>query len=58
MTRIEGIMRTSPVIPVIVASGQLDPVAIAEAFVRGGRTTKSEFRFFNSYLMAGLLPCS
>jgi 2-dehydro-3-deoxyphosphogluconate aldolase/(4S)-4-hydroxy-2-oxoglutarate aldolase len=29
-------MRTSPVIPVIVAAGDLDPAAIAQAFVRGG----------------------
>jgi len=36
MSRIETIMRTSPVIPVIVATGELDPTAIAEAFVRGG----------------------
>ena len=36
MSRIEEIMRTSPVIPVIVATGDLDPVGIAEAFVRGG----------------------
>jgi 2-dehydro-3-deoxyphosphogluconate aldolase/(4S)-4-hydroxy-2-oxoglutarate aldolase len=33
---IDSIMRTSPVIPVIVATGELDPTAIAEAFVRGG----------------------
>lgn len=36
MSNIEAIMRTSPVIPVIVATGELDPAAIAEAFVRGG----------------------
>lgn len=36
MSDIEAIMRTSPVIPVIVATGELDPAAIAEAFVRGG----------------------
>jgi len=36
MSEIETIMRTSPVIPVIVAAGELDPTAIAEAFVRGG----------------------
>ncbi|QIK78289.1 bifunctional 4-hydroxy-2-oxoglutarate aldolase/2-dehydro-3-deoxy-phosphogluconate aldolase [Sphingomonas piscis] len=36
MSRIETIMRTSPVIPVIVAEGSLNPQAIAEAFVRGG----------------------
>jgi 2-dehydro-3-deoxyphosphogluconate aldolase / (4S)-4-hydroxy-2-oxoglutarate aldolase len=36
MSDIEAIMRTSPVIPVIVAAGELDPVAVAEAFVRGG----------------------
>jgi 2-dehydro-3-deoxyphosphogluconate aldolase/(4S)-4-hydroxy-2-oxoglutarate aldolase len=36
MSDIEAIMRTSPVIPVIVATGELDPSAIAEAFVRGG----------------------
>jgi len=36
MSRIEAIMRTSPVIPVIVASGDLDPAAIAQAVVRGG----------------------
>lgn len=36
MSNIEAIMRTSPVIPVIVATGDLDPRAIAEAFVRGG----------------------
>jgi 2-dehydro-3-deoxyphosphogluconate aldolase/(4S)-4-hydroxy-2-oxoglutarate aldolase len=36
MSRIEAIMRTSPVIPVIVATGELDPTRIAEAFVRGG----------------------
>jgi 2-dehydro-3-deoxyphosphogluconate aldolase/(4S)-4-hydroxy-2-oxoglutarate aldolase len=36
MSAIETIMRTSPVIPVIVATGALDPAAIAEAFVRGG----------------------
>lgn len=33
---IDAIMRTSPVIPVIVAAGELDPAEIAEAFVRGG----------------------
>jgi 2-dehydro-3-deoxyphosphogluconate aldolase/(4S)-4-hydroxy-2-oxoglutarate aldolase len=36
MSRIEAIMRTSPVIPVIVATGELDPTAVAQAFVRGG----------------------
>jgi 2-dehydro-3-deoxyphosphogluconate aldolase/(4S)-4-hydroxy-2-oxoglutarate aldolase len=36
MSNIDSIMRTSPVIPVIVATGDLDPQAIAEAFVRGG----------------------
>ena len=36
MSDIEAIMRTSPVIPVIVAAGALKPRAIAEAFVRGG----------------------
>jgi 2-dehydro-3-deoxyphosphogluconate aldolase/(4S)-4-hydroxy-2-oxoglutarate aldolase len=36
MSRIEAIMRTSPVIPVVVATGELDPTAVAQAFVRGG----------------------